>query len=165
MGETQEQVMARYNNINIAVLPEVSRKAIEKLRSEKTDDMTELLRALVVLAIADGDETLAQRIVSSANKTLATCWSHIVSWLQKKPRKGNALAVNHEDVASEAIHYYLDVEEKPQKPMTLPTKQVEEEIELPKCDNMGSLFGDDDEEEEPELSKVEGMDSLFGDDF
>ena len=163
MGETQEQVMARYNNINLAVLPEVSRKAIEKLRSEKTNAMTELLRATIALAIADGDETLAQRIVSSTNKTLSTCWKHVSNWAQQQPKIGMCAAINHEDVGSEAIHYYLDVEEKVM-PVRLPVKPVEEEIELPKCDNMGSLFGDD-EEEEPELSKVEGMDSLFGDDF
>lgn len=161
MGETIEQVMARYNSINLALLPQVSQEAIKKLRESKTNKHTELIVAGLVLAIADGDEGLAQKIVSQQEKTLSTCYAHIKSWAMKKAIDGCA-AIDHEDVWSEAIHYYLDVVEKKSTP--LPVKKFEPpvEIEKPVDDGSLSLFGDDDFEE-PAKDNISM--SLFGDDF
>lgn len=164
MGETIEQVEAKYNAIVLSTLPQVSQEAIKKLKDSKTDKQSYLIMIGLVLAIAEGDETLAQKALDE-NKTIDTCREHVVNWAKKQAIK-NAAMINHEDVWSEAIHYFLDVEEKPKytpkfkkTTMQLPVQ----DIEKPSNDGCTSLFGDDDDFEKP--TKDDNQMSLFGNDF
>lgn len=145
MGESVEETKARYKAINFMSLPEVSKQAINKLEAEKCP--SEELKILLVLAIAEGDEELAKKVLSETNKSLEKCWSHIFSWARKRS-KGNYAALNSEDVCSEAIHYYLEVVEKAPVVAPKPTpKVIEPEIEDPvEDDGSMSLFGDTDDD-------------------
>lgn len=103
--------------------PEI-KNAIEKLKAESAENAVDLIRMMLVLTLARGDKQLAEKINYSKHKSLAQCFSHIRDWAKAKAIKGCAV-IDHEDVLSEAIHYYVDIEDKaPQVPKqnTVPSK-------------------------------------------
>ena len=65
---------------------------------------------MLVLTLIGGDNQLAEKINASQYKSLSLCFSHIKDWAKKRAIKGCA-AIDHEEVLSEAIHYYIDVED------------------------------------------------------
>lgn len=144
MGETLNETKARYKAINFMSLLEVSKKAINKLEAEKCPN--EALKIMLVLAIADGDEELANKVLTETNKSLDKCWKHIIAWARKQAVNSCAV-IDNEEVCSEAIHYYLDVIEKPISITPATPKVVEPEIEDPvEDDGSMSLFGDTDDD-------------------
>ena len=86
------------------------------------------------------------------NKTMATCWRHITEWARKRA-VNNCAMIAKEEVLSEAIHYFLDVEEKavndikpivskPKKPLLTPENRhvLREKVEKINSDEVMSLF-------------------------
>lgn len=111
-----DELKKEYDSISIdAAMPEI-KNAIEKLKAETAENAVELIRMLLVVTLSRGDKQLAEKINSSQHKSLAQCFSHIRDWAKAKATKGCAV-IDHEDVLSEAIHYYVDMEDKaPQSP-------------------------------------------------
>ena len=99
-----------YNHISISEAPPEVKNAIEKLKTEKAEDAIDLIRMMLVLTLIGGDNQLAEKINASQYKSLSLCFSHIKDWAKKRAIKGCA-AIDHEEVLSEAIHYYIDVED------------------------------------------------------
>lgn len=110
------ELKKEYDSIAIdKAIPEI-KNAIEKLKTETAENAVELVRMLLVVTLSQGDKQLAEKINSSKYKSLAQCFSHIRDWAKAKAIKGCAV-IDHEDVLSEAIHYYVDMEDKaPQTP-------------------------------------------------
>ena len=110
------ELKKEYDSIAIdEATPEI-KNAIEKLKAESAENAVDLIRMMLVLTLVNGDNQLAEKINSSKYKSLAQCFSHIRDWAKAKATKGCAV-IDHEDVLSEAIHYYVDMEDKaPQSP-------------------------------------------------
>ena len=110
------ELKKEYDSIAIdEATPEI-KNAIEKLKAESAENAVDLVRMMLVLTLVHGDNQLAEKINSSRYKSLSLCFSHIKDWAKKKAIQGCA-AIDHEDVLSEAIHYYVDMEDKsPQAP-------------------------------------------------
>ena len=105
------ELKKEYDSIAIdKAIPEI-KNAIEKLKTETAENAVELVRMLLVVTLSRGDKQLAEKINSSKYKSLAQCFSHIRDWAKAKAIKGCAV-IDHEDVLSEAIHYYVDMEDK-----------------------------------------------------
>ena len=100
----------KYNHISISEAQPEVKNAIEKLKTEKAEDAIDLIRMMLVLTLIGGDNQLAEKINASQYKSLSLCFSHIKDWAKKRAIKGCA-AIDHEEVLSEAIHYYIDVED------------------------------------------------------
>ena len=110
MPYSVNELKTEYNHISISeATPEV-KNAIEKLKTEKAEDAVDLIRMMLVLTLIGGDNQLAEKINASQYKSLSLCFSHIKDWAKKRAIKGCA-AIDHEEVLSEAIHYYIDVED------------------------------------------------------
>ena len=110
------ELKKEYDSIAIdKAIPEI-KNAIKKLKAETAENAVDIVRMLLVLTLARGDKQLAEKINYSKHKSLAQCFSHIRDWAKAKTIKGCAV-IDHEDVLSEAIHYYVDIEDKaPQVP-------------------------------------------------
>ena len=110
------ELKIEYDSISIdETLPDI-KNAIEKLKGETAENAVELVRMLLVVTLSRGDKQLAEKINSSKYKSLAQCFSHIRDWAKAKAIKSCAV-IDHDDVLSEAIHYYVDMEDKaPQAP-------------------------------------------------
>ena len=110
------ELKKEYDSISIdEALPDIN-NAIEKLKAETAENAVELVRMLLVVTLSRGDKQLAEKINSSKFKSLEQCFSHIRDWAKEKAIKSCAV-IDHEDVLSEAIHYYVDMEDKaPQAP-------------------------------------------------
>lgn len=104
------ELKKEYDSIAIdEATPEI-KNAIEKLKAESAENAVDLIRMMLVLTLVNGDNQLAEKIYSSRYKSLSLCFSHIKDWAKKKAIQGCA-AIDHEDVLSEAIHYYVDIED------------------------------------------------------
>ena len=104
------ELKKEYDSIAIdEATPEI-KNAIEKLKAESAENVVDLIRMMLVLTLVNGDNQLAEKINASHYKSLSLCFSHIKDWAKKKAIKGCA-AIDHEEVLSEAIHYYVDVED------------------------------------------------------
>ena len=110
MPYSVNELETEYNHISISEAPPEVKNAIEKLKTEKAEDAVDLIRMMLILTLIGGDNQLAEKINASQYKSLSLCFSHIKDWAKKKAIKGCA-AIDHEEVLSEAIHYYIDVED------------------------------------------------------
>ena len=125
------ELKKEYDSIAIdEATPEI-KNAIEKLKAESAENAVDLIRMMLVLTLVNGDNQLAEKIYSSRYKSLSLCFSHIKDWAKKKAIQGCA-AIDHEDVLSEAIHYYVDIED------TAPT--APKNTARSKSNNAPSLF-------------------------
>ena len=125
------ELKKEYDSISIdEALPDIN-NAIEKLKAETAENAVELVRMLLVVTLSRGDKQLAEKINTSKYKSLAQCFSHIRDWAKEKAIKGCAV-IDHEDVLSEAIHYYVDIED------TAPT--APKNTARSKSNNAPSLF-------------------------
>ena len=86
-------------------------KAIEKLKDEACVDSMERLKKMIIKEIEKKDAQLAEGVLTPL-KSMKTCWKHIVEWARKKA-VNNCAMIEDVDVLSEAIHYFVDIEEKP----------------------------------------------------
>ena len=125
--------------------------ATEKLMEEETTGGTEELKRMLIDALDGQDLQLAEHIMEK-NKTMATCWKHITEWARKKA-VNNCAMIAKEEVLSEAIHYFLDVDEKvvteikpivgkPKKPSFTPGNRpvLSETVQKVSSDEVMSLF-------------------------
>lgn len=96
-------------------------KAIEKLKAEVCDDHMERLKKMIIKELEKQDVQLAEGVLLNF-KSMKTCWKHIVEWARKKA-VNNCAMIEDADVLSEAIHYFVDVEEK----MPIEAKKVDNE--------------------------------------
>ena len=125
--------------------------ATEKLMEEDTTGGAEELKRMLIDALDGQDLQLAEHIMEK-NKTMATCWRHITEWARKRA-VNNCAMIAKEEVLSEAIHYFLDVEEKvvseikpivsnPKKPLLTPENRpvLSEKVEKVNSDEVILLF-------------------------
>lgn len=85
--------------------------AIEKLKAETCDDPMERLKKMILKELEKQDIQLAEGVLAQL-KSMKTCWKHIVEWARKRA-VNNCAMIEDAEVLSEAIHYFVDVEEKP----------------------------------------------------
>ena len=132
MPYSVNELKTEYNHISISEAPPEVKNAIEKLKTEKAEDAVDLIRMMLILTLIGGDNQLAEKINASQYKSLSLCFSHIKDWAKKRAIIGCA-AIDHEEVLSEAIHYYVDVEDAaPPVP--------KQKAALSKSNNAPSLF-------------------------
>ena len=125
--------------------------ATEKLMEEDTTGGAEELKRMLIDALDGQDLQLAEHLMEK-NKTMATCWRYITEWARKRA-VNNCAMIAKEEVLSEAIHYFLDVEEKvvseikpivsnPKKPLLTPENRpvLSEKVEKVNSDEVISLF-------------------------
>lgn len=98
--------------------------AIEKLTAEACDDPMERLKKMILKELEKKDLQLAEGILVQL-KTMKTCWKHIVEWARKRA-VNNCAMIEDSEVLSEAIHYFVDVDEKP-------PAEVKKVAAKPKC--------------------------------
>ena len=103
-GTTQNMI------VEVSEMEDMVLIATEKLMEEATSGGAEELKRMIIDALDGQDLQLAEHIMEK-NKTMATCWKHITEWARKKA-VNNCAVIAKEEVLSEAIHYFLDVEEK-----------------------------------------------------
>ena len=115
--------------LEVSEMEDLVLMATEKLMEEDATGGAEELKRMLIDALDGQDLQLAEHIMEK-NKTMATCWRHITEWARKRA-VNNCAMIAKEEVLSEAIHYFLDVEEKvaseikpivskPKKPLLTP---------------------------------------------
>ena len=127
MNYTIDELKKEYSMLDIKTAEEFAKEAIKKLQAEKCEHALDLIRMLLVLTLAHGDRQLAESIINSKYKSLENCFKHVKKWAKEKATAGCAV-LDHEEVLSEAIHYYVDMpdeEEKTKNPCFVPPKPKE----------------------------------------
>lgn len=118
-----EELKSEYARLNTNACEETIKEAITKLETEKCENTLALIKMLLVLTLNKGDGQLADCIINAKYKSLAKCFNHIKIWAKERATAGCAV-IDHEEVLSEAIHYYVDMEDKedkaPSKNITIP---------------------------------------------
>lgn len=114
MNYSIEELKNKYARLNTNACEETIKEAITKLETEKCDNALALIKMLLVLTLNKGDRQLADCIINAKYKSLAKCFNHIKMWAKEQATAGCAV-IDHEEVLSEAIHYYVDMEDKEEK--------------------------------------------------
>ena len=114
MNYSIEELKDKYATLNTNACEETIKEAITKLEAEKCENAIALIRMLLVLTLSEGDMQLADCIINAKYKSLAKCFNHIKMWAKERATAGCAV-IDHEEVLSEAIHYYVDMEDKEEK--------------------------------------------------
>ena len=116
MNYTIDELKKEYSMLDIETTDDFTKEAIKKLQAEKCEHALDLIRMLLVLTLSHGDRQLAESIINSKYKSIENCFKHVKKWAKEKATAGCAV-IDHEEVMSEAIHYYVDMEDKaPQAP-------------------------------------------------
>lgn len=117
-------------NLNTMTDEEIIEAAIKKIQ-EQQDGWNDVLKNFLLEQIPK-DIQLAKGILEPL-KNLKTCNNHLGKWAKEKMEKNSAAfnlgdtkrlgcAIISDEVFSEAIHYFIEVEEKPEeKPINKPT--------------------------------------------
>ena len=125
MNYTIDELKKEYSMLDIETTDDFTKEAIKKLQAEKCEHALDLIRMLLVLTLSHGDSQLAESIINSKYKSIENCFKHVKKWAKEKATAGCAV-IDHEEVMSEAIHYYVDMEDKeeksPSKNITIPNQ-------------------------------------------
>ena len=114
MNYSIEELKNKYAKLNTNAYEEAIKEAITKLEAEKCENALALIKMILVLTLSEGDRQLADCIINAKYKSLAKCFNHIKMWAKERATADCAV-IDHEEVLSEAIHYYVDMDDKEEK--------------------------------------------------
>lgn len=102
--------MLKQPKLGVYIMEEKIINAMEKLKNEPCKDAMDRLKKMVLSELEKEDIQLAEGVLAPL-KSMQSCWKHIVEWARKKAIN-NCAMIEDAEVLSEAIHYFVDVEEK-----------------------------------------------------